>query len=419
MQHRLMILGSMDEFVELTKLAESRGIYTIVCDGYANGPAKAVADEAVNIDVRDTRAIAAYCQEQGVDGIIASFSDLLAECLVNIADQAGLPCYAKPDQIRYLREKSLMKGMLSELGISAPASAHVHKGSIAADLEAIGFPCVVKPVNGYGSRGVYVVSRVQEVEERFDEITSYSDFDYILAEQYNDGYEFNMMNWIVDGEVVTLSIADREKSSEIPLAVPHVSRIVYPSRLISKVYDDAHAIVQAVANHLGLTEGPLSMQFFYRPGEGVQVCEIAGRLFGYEHELIALASGFSIEELLLNYVYDRDALKQQLASHSPHHPRCSAGHYFHGYEGVIGNTAPAHAAAHIDGVVDAHFYYGEGDRIKHGVGAAPYVLRYYAVASDREAIDAITAQLYESVNVYGENGASLLYSSQMTAYPDA
>ena len=29
-----------------------------------------------------------------------------------------------------------------------------------------------------------------------------------------------------------------------------------------------------------------------------QVCEIAGRLFGYEHELIALASGFSIEELL-------------------------------------------------------------------------------------------------------------------------
>ena len=68
MQHRLMILGSMDEFVELTKLAESRGIYTIVCDGYANGPAKAVADEAVNIDVRDTRAIATYCQEQGVDG---------------------------------------------------------------------------------------------------------------------------------------------------------------------------------------------------------------------------------------------------------------------------------------------------------------------------------------------------------------
>ena len=419
MQHRLMILGSMDEFVELTKQAKSRGIYTVVCDGYANGPAKKVANESADIDVRDTRKIAAFCQERGIDGIITSFSDLLAECMIGIADQAGLPCYAKPSQIRYLREKSLMKGMLRELGVSTPESVKVHKSSIATDLAPIGFPCVLKPVNGYGSRGVYVVSRQEEIEERFDEITSYSDFDYILAEQYNDGYEFNMMNWIVDGKVVTLSIADREKSQEIPLAVPHVSRIVYPSRLIGKVYDDAHEIVQKVADYLGLTEGPLSMQFFYRPGVGVQVCEIAGRLFGYEHELITLASGLSIEELLLNYVYDRDALKRQLEAHTAFHPRCSAGHYFHGFEGVVANTAPAREAAHIDGVVDAHFYYGEGDRIEHGVGAKPYVLRYYAVGDSYEAIDAATAQLYERVDVLDENGASLLYASQIATYEGA
>ena len=31
--HRLVILGSMDEFVNLVELAKKRGIYTIVCDG--------------------------------------------------------------------------------------------------------------------------------------------------------------------------------------------------------------------------------------------------------------------------------------------------------------------------------------------------------------------------------------------------
>ena len=35
--HRLVILGSMDEFVDLVECAKKRGIYTIVCDGYEDG----------------------------------------------------------------------------------------------------------------------------------------------------------------------------------------------------------------------------------------------------------------------------------------------------------------------------------------------------------------------------------------------
>ena len=59
--HRLVILGSMDEFIELVKVAQRRGIYVIVCDGYENGPAKKVADKSYTIDVRNTDAIAQMC----------------------------------------------------------------------------------------------------------------------------------------------------------------------------------------------------------------------------------------------------------------------------------------------------------------------------------------------------------------------
>lgn len=33
----------------------------------------------------------------------------------------------------------------------------------------------------------------------------------ILVEEYNDGYEFNMMTWVRNGKVHVISIADREK----------------------------------------------------------------------------------------------------------------------------------------------------------------------------------------------------------------
>ena len=42
MERRLMILGSMDEFVGLVKKAKQRGIYTVVCDSYPDGPREAV-----------------------------------------------------------------------------------------------------------------------------------------------------------------------------------------------------------------------------------------------------------------------------------------------------------------------------------------------------------------------------------------
>ena len=416
MQHRLMVLGSMDEFVELVKMAKGRGYRTIVCDGYPDGPAKRFADAAYDIDVRDTESIARVCESEGVDGIIASFSDLLAECLVNIANATGLPCYAKPESFRCLREKPLMKKMLADLGVSTPQSVCVHKDSIEEDIEPIGFPCVVKPVNGYGSRGVYLLPNAQEVEARFDEIASYSGFEYILAERFNDGHEFNMMNWILDGEVVCLSIADRETSVEVEYAIPHVSRCAYPSRLINEVYDEACAIVKKVAKYVGIVNGPLSMQFFYRPDEGVQVCEVAGRLFGYEHELVTLGCGLSIEELLLNYVYDKQALRNQLDGHTPFFPRCSAGHYFHGYEGVIADESAAKQAVIDPRIKDAHFYYEEGDCIKHGVGAKPYVLRCYAMTDNRSDLDGLTERLFNEVEILDSDGNDLLYSNQVMSY---
>ena len=78
----------------------------------------------------------------------------------------------------------------------------------------------------------FVVDDLQDIETHFDEVAGYSSFEYIIAESYNAGFEFNMMTMIIEGEPWVISIADREKSHEIDGVVPHVSRIVYPSRFL-------------------------------------------------------------------------------------------------------------------------------------------------------------------------------------------
>ena len=51
----------------------------------------------------------------------------------------------------------------------------------------------------------------------------------ILVEEYNDGYEFNMMTWVQHGKVHVISIADREKTFVAKGEIPISTRNVYPS----------------------------------------------------------------------------------------------------------------------------------------------------------------------------------------------
>ena len=95
MRHKVLILGSLGEFTELVQMAGKKGYETVVCDGYPDGPARKYADRSYVIPVTEIDRIATLCREEQVDGIITSFSDLLLECMVKIADKAGLPCYLK------------------------------------------------------------------------------------------------------------------------------------------------------------------------------------------------------------------------------------------------------------------------------------------------------------------------------------
>ena len=209
MKHRLLILGTLGEFVQLVQKAREKGYYTIVCDGYPNGPAREFADEAFQIPVTDTEQIACLCRKKEIDGIITSFSDLLLECMVKIADRAGIPCYLKPEQLPWYRDKSATRALLTELGLPTPGFRKIpiayfkdrsKKTQLKELLEGLRYPVVSKPLDKYGSRGIYISEDLEELINGAEKTAGFSDMPEILVEEYNDGYEFNMMTWVRHGK---------------------------------------------------------------------------------------------------------------------------------------------------------------------------------------------------------------------------
>lgn len=407
-QHRLAVLGSLGEFVSLVEHAKDRGIYTIVCDGYADGPAKKFADKAYNIDVRNPEAIAQMCKEEGVDGIIGSFSDLLFEQITKVADLAGLRWYVKPDKLDFYREKDKAKALMTKLGIRVPKNTQIGSDFADSELDGFSFPLVVKPVNGYGSKGIYVVHSISEIRERFELVSGRSSGqrEMIQVEEYSQGREYNMMTWVVDGKVCPISIADREKNPQIGSALPTLNRLVYPAKAAVQIREEATAVLQKFADAVGQKEGALSMQFFYND-HGVEVCEIAGRLFGYEHELVTHCCGLDIEKLLLDYVYDPDAVRETMLNHSIAFEKCCAGLYFVGIQDkVIADQTSARKLAQDSHVIESVLFYNDGETIDN-YGPKPYLARYYLTAESQEEIDAVTQHFFDDMHIAATDGSDV------------
>ena len=424
MKHRLLILGTLGEFVQLVKKSKERGYYTIVCDGYPDGPARQYADASYVIPVTDIDAVAELCQKEKVDGIITSFSDLLMECMVKIAEKAGLPCYLKPEQLCWYRDKSACRELLSKLGLPTPGfvkvpAAEQNEYKLAEITAGLKYPLISKPLDKYGSRGIFIIKDQEQLAGSVRKTAEFTDLDEILIEEYNDGFEFNMMTWVLDGQVHVISIADREKTFVAKGEIPISTRNVYPSRLLSKVEKPATELLQAYADRTGQKDGALSMQFFWKPGEGIQVCEIAARFFGYEHELTDMVYGFNMEELLLASLYDPDKLEKMLAEHDVHKPQCcGAVIYFQGRLLTIGDQSAAVRLGEKEQVEKPWIFYQEGEKvIEHGPN--PYLALYYVKTENRKEMDLLTEEFYEEMHILDPNGQEVAYHNQIPDYAPA
>ena len=418
-EKRILILGSLDEFNQLVTAARAKGYRTYVCDGNI-GPAKELADESFNIDVREIDQIAKVCRQEHIDYIVTSFSDRLFECMVKIAQKAQLPCYIKPAQLAYYRDKAVMKATLASLNIPTPKHLLLKKDDDSQVLSSLHFPVVTKPLDMYGSRGVFVLNSPDEVNQYFDQACATSSRQEIIIEEYNSGHEFNMMTWVLDGEIYVLSIADREKTTVNNHDIPYSSRNVYPSRLITSVHDDAKNILTRFIAKTKQLNGPLSMQFFYSPEKGIQVGEIAGRFFGYEHELLEYCSQLSIEQLLLSSLNDPYMtfpleIKAALKNHSAFFKTVSAVLYFQARDGIIANQSKVLSPALQKHIKKLQLFYQIGDHIGPN-DSQPYAARVYITANTHEAIDVLTKQIYAEMSITDEDGNELLFTNQISYY---
>lgn len=263
---KLLILGGGVHETFLVNRAHLLGYYTIVAEHYNNGqcsPAKQYVDESWDISWNDTDILCKQCQQTGVNGVIAGFSEYKVEALIRLTEKLGLPCYCTMDQLNVTREKNLFKETCRKYGL--PTVPEFLSKNDVADED---FPVIVKPVDRGGSIGITTAFNKEELDKSVEYALSLSDSKQIVIERFMRDYtKFDVYYLIIDGKYYYFTSSDTQMH-KLSAGTETLQKIwTYPSRFeksFLKQYDEK---TQNMLKGCGITRGYITISAFAKGDE--------------------------------------------------------------------------------------------------------------------------------------------------------
>ncbi|MBV8693956.1 MAG: ATP-grasp domain-containing protein [Chloroflexi bacterium] len=336
-------------------------------------------EEVLCVDTQDEDALFEACLHLGKRGRLAgitSSSEYFVGAAACLASRFGLPALAI-EVIESCRDKTRLCQYLQSVDVRVPRFQEA--GSISAAIEAaqyIGFPAVLKPVIGTGSRGVKLCQNLSAVEEQATRLLrqernerGLSEPRRILVQEMIVGSEFSVETF---GDTI---IGITAKHIGIPPFFVETGHD-YPARLTSQSALQIEKIVRKVLHSLNYNWGPAHIELRLTE-EGPVIIEVNPRLAGgYIPELVLYAQGLDlISATLIAVVGQQPQLKKERNHFA------SIRFLMATAEGEIVNITGIDEARALPTVVDIQIYkqagdvvqvYGDfRDRIGHVIAAHP------------------------------------------------
>jgi biotin carboxylase len=298
-RRRLLVLGAGAGQLGLLEAAHLRGLHVIAVDRNTRAPGFAFADRRAIVSVEDEPAIDRLAAAEHVDGVIAPGVDFPVAIAARVAARRQLPHPLDPAVAHLATSKLRQRERLAEAGVPhAPCRVCATVADAERAFAELGPPCVVKPPDRQGQRGVTVIDDARDVGTAFATAMEAARGNVVLVEALVEGRELTVNAFSVDGTFHALTVTDRvvAEPPAFGVALAHI----WPSELPAAMVEAATDVARAAAGALGIEEGPTYTQVHVRE-EGAVLGEIAARLGGgHDAELCQAATGVDLNDLAIS-----------------------------------------------------------------------------------------------------------------------
>jgi phosphoribosylaminoimidazole carboxylase (NCAIR synthetase) len=231
---------------------------------------------------------------QGVHLLLGTFEELQVP-LGRVRDHFGLPGMGR-EVAENFRDKSRMKDVLRAHGLPCARHALVRSQAEAtAFVEEVGFPVIVKPPAGSGSRGTFRIQAWDDLTSLFAQMPP-APGEPTLVEEFIVGEEHSFDSIALGGEVVWHSINHYFPSALEVLREPWIQWcVLLPREVDGPRYEGIRAVAGPALKALGMKTGLSHMEWFLRPDGSVAISEVGARPPGARFvDLISWAHDFDL-----------------------------------------------------------------------------------------------------------------------------
>ncbi|EQF29193.1 carbamoyl-phosphate synthase L chain, ATP binding domain protein [Clostridioides difficile CD160] len=405
---RLMILGSIKYFENIVMSAKKEGIYTIVCDNRINTPAKKICDESIDVDVFDFNKIKNIAIDKKIDGVLTGFTDSLMEPYSYIANELNLPCVICCNQLESVTNKSVMKAYFKENNIPTTNYCVIESLKEIEKIQGLKFPLVVKPADGYGSRGVYFTADIDELIEKFKFSKETSQNGQVIIEEFYESDEIQGLAWVYNGESHVFYIGDRELVNIHEGRAGKPDRLLYPSKYCFQYEEEIKSIYQKITEVFNIKNGPLYVQMLVGV-DGIKVSEVMPRLpGGCDYLAISQITDLDIGRLFANFSVNNHIDFDKIKKYNMNLSKCVYALPIYIRPGTIKKINNIDKIENLDYVTQILLLVKEGDTIELYEDERQDCGRIYGIANNIFDANKKKKYIHEMIEILDENNENMI-----------
>lgn len=377
---KLLIIGASILQLPAIKRAKELGFYVAVIDYDPGAIGIPYADEYFNVSTIDIEGVARKAEEFCPDGIMTLATDMPMRSIAAACERLGLPGISFDTAVKATDKGEMIKTFEAH-GVEHPwYFILTSPEELDGVMKHITFPCISKPTDNSGSRGVMLIHNEEELRDAVAYSSENGRSGGVIIEEFLQGNEVSVEVMVLNGMPHVLNVTDK-----LTTGAPHFVEMGHsqPSRLPEKSLDAIRDLACRAVLAVGIGNGPAHVEIMLTE-KGPRMIELGARMGGdcITTHLVPLSTGIDMVEATMRIACGEiPDLERKLE-------KGSAIRYFSCPVGTIVAIDGVEEARKIKGVREISFTKQIGDTFKT-VGSSTDRVGFVIAQAD-SAEDAVT-----------------------------
>lgn len=289
---KILIIGASNLQLPAIIKAKELGYFVGVVDYNPKAVGILYSDAFFEVSTIDIDGVTNVAKTFLPDGIMTIATDMPMRSIAKATEAIGLPGISLETAVKATDKGEMIKAFEANNVEHPWFYIIVDESDLAKFRDNISFPCIMKPTDNAGSRGVVLVHDYNELLNEYEYSKKESRSGTVIIEEYLEGSEVSVEVMVIDGDPFILQVTDK-----LTTGFPHFVEIGHtqPSALRAEDIDDIKDLACRAIKAVGIETGPAHVEIMLTD-KGPKMIELGARMGGdcITSHLVPLSTGIDM-----------------------------------------------------------------------------------------------------------------------------